>query len=218
MDQHHRIGFMMNKLLTLVFLIGTYNTTMAEMVERTSEEEIVICQDQAENFGNGKGDDVISKKCMESFKSMATSEAVTTSKIMKMKFYGYRNMVLIEKYKKNSVVTEIIAGSSTELKSIRALAFDEKNQEVAVLEESGDVLFFSSKITGNISPFRILQDKELVGGSELVIDSLRDQVVVNNKTTKRILFFSRLANVHAREGKQKLGIIKTIDTSLRDLK
>jgi hypothetical protein len=87
-----------------------------------------------------------------------------------------------------------------------------------VLEESGDVLFFSSKITGNISPFRILQDKELVGGSELVIDSLRDQVVVNNKTTKRILFFSRLANVHAREGKQKLGIIKTIDTSLRDLK
>jgi hypothetical protein len=209
---------MMNKLLTLVFLIGTYNTTMAEMVERTSEEEIVICQDQAENFGNGKGDDVISKKCMESFKSMATSEAVTTSKIMKMKFYGYRNMVLIEKYKKNSVVTEIIAGSSTELKSIRALAFDEKNQEVAVLEESGDVLFFSSKITGNISPFRILQDKELVGGSELVIDSLRDQVVVNNKTTKRILFFSRLANVHAREGKQKLGIIKTIDTSLRDLK
>jgi hypothetical protein len=96
---------MMNKLLTLVFLIGTYNTTMAEMVERTSEEEIVICQDQAENFGNGKGDDVISKKCMESFKSMATSEAVTTSKIMKMKFYGYRNMVLIEKYKKNSVVT-----------------------------------------------------------------------------------------------------------------
>lgn len=209
---------MINKLLTLVFLIGTYNTTMAEMVERTSEEEIVICQDQAENFGNGKGDDVISKKCMESFKSMATSEAVTTSKIMKMKFYGYRNMVLIEKYKKNSIVTEIIAGSSTELKSIRALAFDEKNQEVAVLEESGDVLFFSSKITGNISPFRILQDKELVGGSELVIDSLRDQVVVNNKTTKRILFFSRLANVHAREGKQKLGIIKTIDTSLRDLK
>jgi hypothetical protein len=209
---------MMNKLLTLVFLIGTYNTTMAEMVERTSEEEIVICQDQAENFGNGKGDDVISKKCMESFKSMATSEAVTTSKIMKMKFYGYRNMVLIEKYKKNSVVTEIIAGSSTELKSIRALAFDEKNQEVAVLEESGDVLFFSSKITGNISPFRILQDKELVGGSELVIDSLRDQFVLNNKTTMMILFFSRLANVHAREGKQKLGIIKTIDTSLRDLK
>lgn len=209
---------MMNKLLTLAFFIGAYNTTMVAKAEVPNEADIVVCQDQAENYGNGKGDDLISKKCIESFKTMAVASAVIESKTAKMKFYGYRNMILIEKSKDTSVVTEIIAGTSTELKAIHALAFDEKNQEVVALEESGDVLFFSSKITGNIAPYRILKHKELAGASEIVVDSVRDQVVVNNKSNKKILFFSRLANINARAEKQKLDIIRVIDASMMDLK
>lgn len=208
---------MMNKLFSLLLFVGIYNSSIIASTELPNEADVVLCEDQAENYGNGKGDDIISQSCIESFKKMAATEAMTESKAMKMKFYGYRNIVLIEKYKNNILVSEIIAGSSTELKTVRALSFDEKNQEVAVLDESGDILFFSSKITGNIAPFRILKHKELVGASELVIDCTRDQVVVNNKSTKRILFFSRLANINAREEKQKLGIMKTIDASLIDL-
>ncbi|MBC7540671.1 MAG: hypothetical protein H7281_17760 [Bacteriovorax sp.] len=209
---------MMKKLITFLFFVGIYNSIIVASTELPNEADVVLCQDQAENYGNGKGDDIINQSCIESFKKMAAPEAKSESKSMKMKFFGYRNTVLIEKYKNNILFTEIIAGNSSELKAIRALTFDEKNQEVVVLDDSGDILFFSSKITGNIAPFRILKHKDLVGACELVVDSTRDQVVVNNKSTKRILFFSRLANFHAREGKQKLVILKSIDTSLIDLK
>lgn len=204
---------MTKKLIAMSLFI-----TMVAKAELQNEADIIFCQDQAENFGNGKGEDFISKNCIESFKKMATTAAIKESSALKMKFYGYRNMILIEKDSGTTVGTNIIAGIHTELKAIRALSFDEKNQEIVVLEESGDVLFLSSKITGNVAPFRILKHEELVGASELVVDNEKDQVILANNKTKRILFFSRLANINGRKGKQKLDIIKTIDTPMMDLK
>lgn len=204
---------MMTKLILLAFFVA-----IVAKAELPNEADIVLCQDQAENFGNGKGDDSVSPNCIESFKKMAPIAAIKESSELKIKIYGYRNMIIVEEISGSSILTNIIAGSYTELKAIHALTVDEKNREIVVLEESGDVLFLSSKITGNIAPFRIIKHKELTGASELVIDNVKDQVVLINNKTKRILFFSRLANINGRVGKQKLDIIKTIDTPTMELK
>lgn len=206
---------MNNKILIFLCLVCFPFFGFTE--ELPNENELILCQDQADNFGNGKGDDHISEKCALGFKTMAAANSsIKESSLNKIKVYGHRNMILVDKVFNNKPVTEIIAGSSTELHKIKALAIDEKNQEIAVLEESGDVLFFSSKITGNVAPFRILRNQELIGASDLVVDSDRDMVIVNNKKSKTILFFSRLANINGRKEKQRLEVVKTIDSSLMD--
>lgn len=209
---------MQNTFLFLFLNFGFYSFTSAGAQDVSKEAELALCQDQADNFGNGKGDDKISKKCINLFKEMAIeNSSVKEFNESKLKSYGFRNMILVEKKVGTNIVTEIIAGNSTELKSIRSLALDESHQEVAVLEEGGDVLFFSTRITGNIAPFRVLRHKEIEGASELAIDGERNLVAIYNKKSKKILFYSRLANVKGRIGNQKLGVIKILDMRAMDL-
>lgn len=210
---------MLIKFFAYFFIIGILNTSLVRAYEFPSEGELLVCQDQAESFGNGKGDDHISSKCISHFKMMSiNSNAMKESFLVKMKVYGYRNMIFLEKNIEGKVTQEIIAGSSTELNSIQTLAIDEKNKEIAVLEENGNILFFSSKITGNIAPYRVIKHKELEGANDIVVDSERDFVIVNNNKNKRILFFSRLADINGRRKNQSLDIKKSINTSSVEVK
>lgn len=205
-----------------IFLILFSTQISAKTVNpkpQPKEEELLLCQDEATQFGNGNGKDSVSRKCLDSIKQMAIgTKAMQESADKKSKYFGHRNMLIIDQYTETTIQTNITAGNSTELNAIRALALDEKNQEIAVLEESGDILFFSAKITGNVAPYRIIQHKELSGTSEIIIDVHRDQVIALNEKSKRILFFSRLANIHGREGHKKLNILKTFNAARMDLK
>jgi hypothetical protein len=183
------------------------------LTETPKEADLIICQDQAENYGNGKGDDVISKNCITMFKKMANLKTITEAPSLLMKVYGYRNMLIIEKMVNNSVVTEITSGLSTELQNIIAIKVDEKNKEIVVLEDDGRILYFSAIITGNVAPYRILKHKDLKDVSEFVIENSKDMTIVNNVKMKKIMFFSRLANINGRVEKRNLKVLKTIDTS-----
>lgn len=208
---------MKNKLLLLTIIsVITHTTSSMVYADVPNEADIVVCQDQAENYGNGKGDDVVAKECLDSFKKLADKKAIAVNNALKIKFFGYKNMIIVEKIKNNIIYNEIIAGNSTELKSVIAVVADEKNQEIIVLEESGDVLFFTTTLTGNIAPYRILKHKALLGASEIEIDNLNDQVIISNKKSDKIYFFSRLANFNAPKEKQNLKILKVLDTSSMD--
>lgn len=183
------------------------------------EHELLVCQDEADNFGSGKGKDNISAKCLSDIKIMAKEKGITQKSSDKVtSFFGYRNMIIIEKETSSKILTDIIAGTSTELKSIRKISIDEKNNEIAVLEDDGDILFFSAKITGNIAPYRILRHRELVGATEIAINSSADQIVAFNKQTHRILIFSRQGNIYAPAQKRKLNILHSFNTSGMELK
>ena len=93
------------------------------------------------------------------------------------------------------------------------MALDPANNEIAVLEKSGDILFFSSIITGNVAPYRILRSKELDGASDLVVDPKADHVVVLNRKSGSVLHFSRKANYLGAECKKNLSLIKSDDLS-----
>jgi hypothetical protein len=203
---------MKNNFLFLIALIGIYNFIDTAKPDQPKETEIIVCQDQAENFGNGKVEDIVSNNCIETFKIMANnSHSMTKSLDKKTTFYGYKNIIIIQHQNSNSISTNIIAGNSTGLEKVKALVIDEKNLEVAVLEESGDILFFSSKITGNVAPYRILHHKELLGTIEISFDNSNNYIIAKNIQTKKLLYFSRLANTNARTGNQKLEILKSID-------
>jgi hypothetical protein len=164
------------------------------------------CEKEGEEFGNGLGHDQISFECYEFFRKAAHTEAIKKSSNQKTLVFGHRNIVFIKQGEK----VNIIAGKYTELDEILAIAIDENHQEIAVLIKNGDVLFFSSALTGNVAPLRILKNKELDGSTDLVVNGKTDEVIIFNKTHSRLLFFSRLANFSAPENRKKLNLLRTV--------
>lgn len=172
-------------------------------------EAVVDCEKEALRFGDGEGKDKISSSCYKSYLKSANPQAIKKSDDGKFMVYGYKNIVFI-KDPKSKVKQNVITGNNTLLTDIVATALDEKNNEIAVIEKSGDILFFSSIITGNVSPLRVLKHKDLEGASDLVFNTKRGEILILNKDNKEILSFSRLANIHGREGKKFLTIVKAI--------
>ncbi len=170
------------------------------------DQGLSLCEKEGEEFGNGLGHDQISFECYESFRKAAHTEAIKKSSNEKTLVFGHRNIVFIKQGEK----VNIIAGKYTELDEILALAIDESHQEIAVLIKNGDVLFFSSALTGNVAPLRILRNKELDGSTDLVINGKTDEVILFNETNSRLLFFSRLANYSAPESRKKLNLLRTV--------
>jgi hypothetical protein len=191
---------MILKTIITLSLLVSFSTVYS------SEDRLSFCEKEGENFGNGQGRDVIPYECVGLFKKSAPLEAVKISPSGQIIAYGFRNIVFIKQNER----MRIIAGSYTELEEIVALAIDEKNQEVAVMNKKGDVLFYSSRITGNVAPLRVLKHKDLHGASDLVINSKRNEVLILNKASRSLLFFSRMANHNAPEKLKKLNILRIV--------
>ena len=179
------------------------------------EKMLSLCEDQAHSFGDGRGKSKIQATCINAYKTAAGQTAIKKSSDGLMTVFGHRNIIFIERPDKASGIrTDVLAGQSTTLEAATALSIDEKNNEIAVLEKSGDILFFSSQITGNVAPYRVIKSQDLYGSTELAVDSINDQIIVVNNSKNSILFYSRLANVYAREEKKNLKLLKAIkDTS-----
>ena len=144
---------MIIKLISLCVLFSSLS--FAE----PTRQELSQCEKQAHNFGDGRGRDYIPNECYDHFLKLASAQASKKSADGKVEVYGYRNIVFIQDPKFKSKGQNVIAGSYTELNDIVAIALDEINKEIVVLEKSGAVLFFSSVVTGNVAPLRILKNK-----------------------------------------------------------
>ena len=178
---------------------------------QSTEQQLDRCEKEGLNFGNGLGKSSISTDCFSHFFKSHSPEAFKKSSDGKMSAYGHRNIVFIQDPNVNSERQNVIAGIYTELEDVAAVALNDKQKEIAVLEKSGDILFFSSIITGNVAPLRILKNKELIGASDLLINSLRMEVIVLNKKSHEILFFSSLANANGRPEKKNLNLLRSFD-------
>ena len=114
-------------------------------------EQEYSCIDQAALYGDAKGHDKITEECIQDFKSNASIKAIKENKEKDIKVYGYKNMIIVEKHIEDKTKNMVTAGKNTLVNNIIALELDENNNEIIVLDESGDILFFSSIITGNIA-------------------------------------------------------------------
>ena len=176
-----------------------------------TEQQLDRCEKEGLHFGNGLGKSTISTDCYSHFLKSLSPEAFKKSSDGKMSAYGHRNIVFIQDPNVKSERQNVIAGMYTELEDVAAVAINEQQKEIIVLEKSGDILFFSSIITGNVAPLRILKNKELSGASDLLVNSKKMEVIVLNKKSREILFFSSLANVNGRPDKKKLNLLRSFD-------
>ncbi len=199
-------------ILFILFFILTFKDTWAE----NNFAEEVVCSDQVEFFGSGEGRDELSLPCLSFYKNNSIKETQVQSAKLNVNFYGYKNAIVAERTitKKNGdkeivqKITDVIAGSSTELKNIKSLLIDEKNEELIVLEKSGDIYFYTTKFSGNIAPLRIIRSKEIQDVDTIALDLEKDQIILTSKKMKKKFYLSRLGNIFAPKEKQKLEILK----------
>lgn len=196
----------MTKILMGVLLFSSFN-----IFARGNDQEVSFCEKEGARYGDGSGKDKIPFECEDVFLKLSRPEAFKRSSDAKIVVFGHKNIIFIKNPMIRIYPQNVIAGSATELTNIVAIAIDEKNNEIAVLEESGDVLFFSSLITGNVAPLRIIKNKNLYGARDIIINSDKNEIIVLNKLNKELLFFSRLGNIHAPEGKRNLHLIKNVE-------
>lgn len=194
-------------LLSMLLISGKLHATADELA-------LTQCEEQGHHFGDGSGKDKINSECMDFFKQKAGSFSQVTSSDKLLSIFGHRNMIFLDRVIKGEHKIDVLAGQMTKLGKVQAIALDEAHHEIAVLDENSEVLFFSTIITGNVAPYRILKTKDLYGAKNLIIDSAADQVIVHNPELKQVLFFSRLANIDAPKGHRKLELLKAMDISL----
>ncbi len=205
------------KLLIMIFSLSgfIFNQSYAQI---TFAEE-VVCTDEAEFYGNGEGKDELNVNCINKFKKNAAASARVESEKLKVKFYGHKNIIIADRIITKTIdgkeivknLTDVIAGTSTELKSVKAMTIDETNEELVVLDHNGDVYFFTTKFSGNIAPFRILRHNDLAQAESVSIDAQKNEVILHIPKMKKRYVFSRLANINAPIGKQKIEIIRKED-------
>lgn len=160
------------------------------------------CEKAAAQFGNGEGHDFIPVECRKTAEKLAQAPAKKSYKNGQIHVLGVKNIVYVN--------DQIIAGEYTLLRDVIAVSFDEVHNEVAALERSGDILVFSSKITGNVAPLRVIRHPDLDGATDLSFLPKSLEIAVQLLEKKEVLTFSRLANFFGREGQKKLNIRRQI--------
>jgi hypothetical protein len=171
-------------------------------------KEISACEASINEYGSGKGVSYIPSNCVKVFSSMAAPSARKSAG--EWEIIGHSNILFVT-HKKDSVESKnFIAGSSTQLKNIKALAIDGKNQELAVLLGTGEVHVFTLRVLGNISAIRKISHNSLIGATDLVVKPDTDEILIENPVNKKIFVFSRFANINGREGQKRLEVLRTL--------
>jgi hypothetical protein len=173
------------------------------------------CETKAGQYGNGSGDDVIPSECADLFKQEANQAArVKTSK---EEIYGFKNLLVFQSLSPEGKVS-FISGKSSHLKEIVALDFDEKSQELVVLEQSGLVLTFSITHRGNISPRRVFRSPLLANADSILIDVKNDKLTVHHKKKKLAILIPRQADERGRPNARKLKISSQVEQVVQVLR
>ena len=180
----------------LIFSLLTINIAFSSTVEE--------CSNQLSSLGDGSGKSFVHSSCYEILKSKTNEKTIFTNEVIEI--IAHKNSFYVKDLISNREL--VTAGRFTELKNIIAMDYNEAHKEIAVLEkDSGDILFFSSVITGNVSAFRTIRTEQLVGASDLKV--FKNEVYVLNSKDNTLLVYSRLANYFGRKDYKKLELLRS---------
>jgi hypothetical protein len=134
------------------------------------------CTEAAVRFGNGLGDDYISKDCFDWVKTSKTDES-SFSVPEKIQIIGHENIIFISEFKEGKYLTHIMAGVYSGIKKVKALAASLEHRELYVLQDQ-EVLVYSMDITGNVGPMRRWKIKGLEAVKSIKFDQAQDEIVI----------------------------------------
>lgn len=160
------------------------------------------CEKEARAFGDGSGPARIAPECRQMWTKLAGANAHRLSVDGKLTAVAHRNLIFLIPTDPRAHPVRVLAGEYTLLDDIVAVAFNRTAEEIVVLEASGDVASYSTRIAGNVAPLRVLRAPETEGAADVAVDVTRKEVVVHNPRRRGIYQFALSANIHGREPKK----------------
>jgi hypothetical protein len=157
------------------------------------------CEKEARTFGDGSGPARIEPECRQLWMKAVALSANRLSADGKLTAIAHRNLIFLIPTDPRLHPVRVLAGEYTQLDDVVAVAFNRPAEELAVLEASGDVAIYSTRITGNVAPLRVLRAPETEGATDVAVDVARKEVVVYNPRRRGIYQFPLSANIHGRE-------------------
>jgi hypothetical protein len=110
----------------IFFTLMSYSVMAQDLLTRE-------CTQAAMRFGNGEGDDYVSKECFDWVKEHKNDQN-SISMAEKVQVMGHLNLIFISEFKEGKYLTHIIAGKSSGLKNVKAISLSLEHRELYVLQ------------------------------------------------------------------------------------
>jgi hypothetical protein len=146
--------------------------------------------------------------CYDDIFGSATANSVSHDESLGITAVGQKQALYV-KFPDGDV--HVIAGTSTHLKKVRALAINGKTRELVVLDGgAGRVYTFDTSSSGSLSPTRILAAPGLTGASDIALDTEHNEIYVADWKNSKIVVYSLLAHAYSPRPENSQAVIREI--------
>lgn len=161
-------------------------------LQQVHADTLVACQQEITLFGKAP----VSQACQEALISSAKGNNQRSDDYKKGSVHIVENALF---YKTNKI--EVFAGEYAAIKDPISVVSDSKNSEIAYLNKSGDIMTYSTRFFGNISPARKLVNKALFGAKDFCLSESNIFALISGEN--KIVLFDRMANSNATDGRKR---------------
>lgn len=176
---------------TLSFIFALTFSIAGASVKASAVE--LDCMEEGRLYGSKRhfNSSKISQGCQDAVKASAQKLGIyAQSDDLKLRAYGYGNILLIEDESSGAVKLNAIAGEMSSFANIEQLALSPDKKTVAVVNQSIDkegevareILVFSTSRNGNIAPLRINRSPLLKGSYSLSYSADSKEIVLVSKS------------------------------------
>lgn len=151
----------------------------------------IDCRKEALDYGSKKAN--LEPSCL--IEVMKNPSATVVSKDSNMQISAKNGIIVV---RENSPFKDsVISGSKSNLANVTALALDEKNNEVFAFDSDlKAILVFDTKVTGNLSPKRVIRHAKINPGVKLSFDDQANELKIDDG--KNVMRVSRNANSNSK--------------------
>ncbi|MCR9206321.1 MAG: hypothetical protein NXH75_17195 [Halobacteriovoraceae bacterium] len=155
-------------------------------------DELAACRKEISLFGISP----VSKDCKELLMATAMGNTSRVDDFKKGSAYVVENALFYQTDKIN-----VFAGEYAAVKDPVAVVSDSNSGELAYLNKAGDIMTYSTRFFGNISPARKLVNKALFGATDLCLSESNIFALITEEN--KIVLFDRMANTNASKGHRR---------------
>jgi hypothetical protein len=214
----------LKKLLFITGLI-TLETSFALNANESPKLSLPQCESLGRRYGDGTGYRLIDDSCQELVLNAALFTARRGGPQKDIWVYGTNNILYFD-WKLTSSTngtrkTHVISGPQSRLKQISAIATNNTDKELFVLDRgSKAILVFNLRYSGNVAPTRRLNNENFAQATSLAVDRTHGEILAGFSYDMKIEFYNLKADVDGLQSENSIKVRRTMDlkkTGLREL-
>jgi hypothetical protein len=170
------------------------------------------CSEKAMTYFSTEGiPTIIPNLCGQLIEKVRTPDNFAKSVDGKIEISAYKNMIYIN----DDGVDRFIAGNLSRVHNVLSLKFEESESRIYILNENQErqreVLSYKCNISGNVSPIRSLETREIENATSISIEDNYIHVISSTHDWKKS--FNKNADPNGKKDENSSGVLREISGS-----